>query len=325
MKKIIAVFTVLCILTYSFCFVGCSNNDKDDKLSIVTTIFPEYDWVRQILGDEAKNVELTLLLDSGVDLHNYQPTAKDIVTLASCDMFIYVGGHSDEWVEDALRQANNKDMVIINLFDVLGDAVKEDTALDGEEHDHEHEHEDDGHVHENDEHVWLSINNAKAVCREIAEKLGQIDPENKEKYEANYTSYSAKLDAVDSAYRAAVESAPNKTLLFGDRFPFRYLTDEYGLEYYAAFSGCSAESEASFETIAYLAGKVDELGLSAVIKIEGSDGKIAETIINTTSEKTAKILTLNSMQSLTPDDAEDGVSYISVMESNLEVIKEALR
>ena len=321
MKKIICALLALSLILSCLLISGCGSTQDDGKISIVTTIFPEYDWVRQILGDEIENADITMLLDSGVDLHNYRPTAEDIVTLARCDMFIYVGGHSDEWVDDVLAQANNKDMIAINLFELLGDAVKEDEHHEEDDHgDHDH-----SHVHEDDEHVWLSVCNAKTVCREIAEKLGQIDPENKEKYEANYTSYSAKLDAVDSAYRAAVESAPNKTLLFGDRFPFRYLTDEYGLEYYAAFSGCSAESEASFETIAYLAGKVDELGLSAVIKIEGSDGKIAETIINTTSEKTAKILTLNSMQSLTPDDAEDGVSYISVMESNLEVIKEALR
>ena len=236
-------------------------------------------------------------------------------------MFIYVGGHSDEWVDGVLAQANNDDMIVLNLFEILGDAVKEDEHQEEDDHgDHDH-----SHVHEDDEHVWLSICNAKTVCREIAEKLGQIDPDNKEKYEANYASYAAKLDGVDSAYKAAVDSASKKTLLFGDRFPFRYLADEYGLEYYAAFSGCSAESEASFETIAYLAGKVDELGLSAVIKIEGSDGKIAETIINTTASKNAKILTLNSMQSVTLNDAVGGVTYISIMESNLEVIKEALK
>ena len=320
MKKIICALLALSLIISCMLMVGCGNTKDDGKLSIVTTIFPEYDWVKQMLGDEIDNADITMLLDSGVDLHNYQPTAEDIVTLAKCDMFIYVGGHSDEWVDGVLAQANNKDMVVINLFELLGDAVKED-----EHHEDDHGDHDHSHVHEDDEHVWLSVCNAKTVCREIAEKLGQIDPENKEKYAANYTSYSAKLDAVDSAYRAAVDSASKKTLLFGDRFPFRYLADEYGLEYYAAFSGCSAESEASFETIAHLAGKVDELGLSAVIKIEGSDGKIAETIINTTTAKNAKILTLNSMQSTTVKDAQNGVTYISIMESNLEVIKEALK
>ena len=321
MKRNIYVIVAFLLIIFCLLIAGCGRGGDDGKLSIVTTIFPEYDWVRQILGDEAENADITMLLDSGVDLHNYQPTAEDIVTLAKCDMFIYVGGHSDEWVDEVLSQANNKDMVVINLFEVLGDAVKEDDRHTGEgDHDHDH-----SHVHEDDEHVWLSICNAKTVCREIAEKLGQIDAANKEKYEANYHSYSEKLDSVDAAYKAMVDSAEKKTLLFGDRFPFRYLADEYGLDYYAAFSGCSAESEASFETIAYLAGKVDELELSAVIKIEGSDGKIAETIINTTAEKTAKVLTLNSMQSITVKEANDGITYISIMESNLEVLREALK
>lgn len=321
MKRNIYVIVAFLLIIFCLLIAGCGRGGDDGKLSIVTTIFPEYDWVRQILGDEAENADITMLLDSGVDLHNYQPTAEDIVTLAKCDMFIYVGGHSDEWVDEVLSQANNKDMVVINLFEVLGDAVKEDDRHTGEG-DHGHDH---SHVHEDDEHVWLSICNAKTVCREIAEKLGQIDSANKEKYEANYHSYSEKLDSVDAAYKAMVDSAEKKTLLFGDRFPFRYLADEYGLDYYAAFSGCSAESEASFETIAYLAGKVDELELSAVIKIEGSDGKIAETIINTTAEKTAKVLTLNSMQSITVKEANDGITYISIMESNLEVLREALK
>ena len=321
MKKIICAIFALSLIISCLFITGCGSTEDDGKISIVTTIFPEYDWVRQILGDEIGNADITMLLDSGVDLHNYQPTAEDIVTLAKCDMFIYVGGHSDEWVDGVLAQANNDDMIVLNLFEILGDAVKEDEHQEEDDHgDHDH-----SHVHEDDEHVWLSICNAKTVCREIAEKLGQIDPDNKEKYEANYASYAAKLDGVDSAYKAAVDSASKKTLLFGDRFPFRYLADEYGLEYYAAFSGCSAESEASFETIAYLAGKVDELGLSAVIKIEGSDGKIAETVINTTASKNAKILTLNSMQSVTLNDVVGGVTYISIMESNLEVIKEALK
>ena len=323
MKKIISAILAISLILSSLLIMGCGSTEDDGKLSIVTTIFPEYDWVRQMLGDEVENANITMLLDNGVDLHNYQPTAEDIVTLARCDMFIYVGGHSDEWVDGVLAQANNKDMVVINLFEVLGDAVKEDEHQ--AEHDHDDHDHDHSHVHEDDEHVWLSVCNAKTVCREIAEKLGDIDPDNKEKYAANYTSYASKLDAVDSAYRDAVDAAQKKTLLFGDRFPFRYLADEYGLSYYAAFSGCSAESEASFETIAYLAGKLDELSLPAVIKIEGSDGKIAETIINTSAGKSAKILTLNSMQSTTLEDAKGGVTYISIMESNLEVLREALK
>lgn len=304
----------------SLLLVGCGDTgDGGEKISIITTIFPEYDWVSEILGENKDKAEVRMLLDGGVDLHNYQPTAADIVALSRCDMFIYVGGHSDEWVDDVLRQANNPDMMIINLFEVLGDAVIE------EEHHGDHaEDEDHAHIHEEDEHVWTSVCNAKTVCRVIAEKLSELDPDGKEVYEKNLEDYITRLDTLDASYRSAIEASSKRTLLFADRFPFGYLAEEYGLECYAAFSGCSAESEASFEVIASLAAKVDELSLTAVLKIEGSDGKIAETVINTTKSKNAKILTLDSMQAVTKKDIADGISYIRIMEENLEVIKEAL-
>ena len=320
MKRIICALLAFCMCFSSLLLVGCGGTgDGGEKISIITTIFPEYDWVSEILGENKDKAELRMLLDSGVDLHNYQPTAADIVALSKCDMFIYVGGHSDEWVDDVLRQANNPDMIVINLFEVLGDAVIEE--------EHHGDHEEDGdhaHIHEEDEHVWTSVCNAKTVCRVIAEKLSELDPDGKEVYEKNLEDYITRLDALDASYRTAIEASPKRTLLFADRFPFAYLAEEYGLECYAAFSGCSAESEASFEVIASLAAKVDELSLSAVLKIEGSDGKIAETVINTTKSKNAKILTLDSMQAVTKKDIEDGASYISIMEGNLEVIKEAL-
>lgn len=330
MKKIISFLLALALLAGALSvFCGCDGNGNDGKLSVVTTIFPIYDWAREIIGEENKNVDLTLLLDNGVDLHNYQPSADDIVKVASCDVFIHVGGHSDEWVADVLAQATNEDMVVINLIAVLGDAVKEEEIVDGMEHEHEegeehdHEHNDGAHANENDEHVWLSLRNAKAACRKIAEALCAIDSENAESYAANVKDYCDELDALDNEYKTATEAASTRTLLFGDRFPFRYLTDDYGLEYYAAFSGCSAESEASFETIAFLAGKMDELNLTSVIIIEGSDGSIAQTIINTTAAKNARVLTLNSMQTTTLADAKNGVTYLSIMEANLVVLQEA--
>lgn len=334
MKKLISLILSLILLT-STCAViltGCeTTGGSDDRISIITTIFPEYDWVNQILGDRADQAEVTLLLDSGVDLHSYQPTADDIIKIAACDMFIYVGGESDDWVDDILAQAQNKDMVVINLFDVLGDAIKEEEVPDGMEHEHEddHDHEDKdddhGHVHENDEHVWLSLRNAQTICRAITDKLCLIDPDNAETYTANTEAYCAELKTLDAAYAAAVDAAPVKTLLFGDRFPFRYLVDDYGIEYFAAFSGCSAESEASFETIAFLAGKVDELGLTSVIKLKGSDDRIAQTIIDTSEAKNANILTLDSLQTTTSRDAKNGTTYLAVMKSNLEVLKAALQ
>ena len=295
-----------------------------DKLSIVTTIFPEYDWVNQILGEQAQNAEVTLLLDSGVDLHSYQPTADDIVTISTCDMFIYVGGHSDDWVAEVLAQAKNENMIVINLFDVLGDAVKEEELVDGMEHEEHTDHEEE-HDEEQDEHVWLSLKNAESACRAISEKLCVLDPENAQCYTANTESYCQKLKALDEEYKAVVDAANIKTLLFADRFPFRYLVDDYGLEYYAAFSGCSAESEASFETVIFLAGKVDELGLHAVITLKGSDGEIAKTVVSTSSAKNADILTLDSMQTTTAVDTDSGTTYLAIMESNLEVLKLALK
>lgn len=294
-----------------------------DRLQIVTTIFPEYDWVMNILGTDPAAAEVTMLLDNGVDLHSYQPTAEDILKISTCDMFIYVGGESDEWVEDALKEAVNKDMAVINLLDVLGDSVKEEEVVEGmqeEEHDHDHE---DGEAE--DEHVWLSLRNAATVTGYISKELQRIDEKNADIYKKNANDYIAKLNALDKQYADAVSAAPVKTLLFGDRFPFRYLTDDYGLSYYAAFVGCSAETEASFDTISFLAGKEDELSLHTVMTIEGKDKKIAETIVQNTAGKDQQILTMDSMQATTSKDVENGVSYLSVMENNLAVLKEALK
>ncbi|MCR5105446.1 MAG: ZinT/AdcA family metal-binding protein [Eubacterium sp.] len=536
-----------------------SEDATDEPLKIVTTIFPEYDWVKTILGDKAENVDMTLLLDNGVDLHSYQPTVEDIVKIKECDMFVYVGGESDEWVEEVLESSENENMVAINLLEVLGDNVKAEEIVEGMEHEHDHDHDhskevstfedsevqdrelsdwegdwqsayplvldgsldeawehkaeegdmtaaeykdyytkgyktdytaisihdnkisftddkgnvtesaykyngfyiqnwstgtkaamyrfeaedkeagapiyiefndhiiepadaehfhirmsnesydaivdpegnwptffdaslspegvcdevighgkheddeedeehedadheeseehedadheeseehedadhgeseehedadheegeehDHEHEEEKDEHVWLSLKNTSVLCKEIATQLGNIDEENKDLYMSNYEAYKTELDNLDAEYQAAVEAGNKDTILFGDRFPFRYMVDDYGLEYYAAFAGCSAESEASFETIVFLAGKVDELGLPAIMTIEGDEHKIAETVQENTESKDQKILTLDSMQSTTSKDIENGVTYLSIMKSNLEVLKEAI-
>ena len=347
MKKIICILLCSLILTGAAACGGSSGNgEKTDKLSVVTTIFPEYDWVREITAD-VNGVDLTMLLDNGVDLHSYRPTADDIVKVSDCDMFIYVGGESDEWVDGVLAQAVNKDMVVLNLLEALGDRVKTEEVKEGmEEHGHdedhgeeeggEHDHDEDhgeeeggehDHEHEEelDEHVWLSLKNAVFLCETIAAKLAALDPANAEAYTANAEAYTAKLNALDARYAAAVEAASTKTLLFGDRFPFRYLVDDYGLDYYAAFAGCSAESEASFETIMFLANKADELGLKAIMQIESADGSIARTVNDATKTKDRKILTMDSLQSTTAAEVEAGATYLSAMEKNLEVLTEALK
>ena len=503
MKKIITLVLALAMAVSLFTGCGKKNNAETgesdpNKLSVVTTIFPEYDWVKEILGGKAESTDLTMLLDNGVDLHSYQPTADDIVKISDCDLFIYVGGESDEWVKNVLKNAVNKKMKVINLLEMLGDSVKTEEIVEGMQEDgHGHSHdeqltEDDirdrslsdfagawkslhpyllngdldkfcqhraeededssttkdtylekykaswqcdaekisingntitftyadgktvsaeytyagyqpklddegkissvryqfettsadapkyvqfndhghepgeaehfhiyfgndgfdalmsgktnpffvkdalsaedildelmGHDHgeEKDEHVWLSLKNAQTLCVTLADALCAIDPDNKNTYIANAAAYRDKLAALDADYKAAVDGAAHKTVLFGDRFPFRYLVDDYGLRYYAAFAGCSAETEASFETVSFLAKKVDELGLPCVLTIEGAQHRIAETIVQNTAGKNQKVLTMDSMQSTTSKDVASGATYLSVMEKNLSVLKEAL-
>ena len=334
MGKIVYIF--IRFLLIAFILIGCGNNNataKNDKLSIVATIFPEYDWVNEILGDKVKNVEVTMLLDNGVDLHSYQPTINDIAKISDCDMFIYVGGESDGWVNDALKNAKNDKIKVINLLEVLGDSVKTEELIEGmqEEHYHHHEeiteekHEHEYYEEEKDEHVWLSLKNTKILCKVIADNLSEIDPENKDIYSANVSTYIEKLSVLDEEYKKMVNGSNRKIVLFGDRFPFRYLVDDYGIDYYAAFVGCSAETEASFETVAFLSKKTDELKLPCVLTIEGANHKIAETVVANTYSKNQKVFTMDSMQSTTSSDVKNGITYIFVMEKNLDILREALK
>lgn len=329
MKKVFAFLLSFGLLVS--CIVTCAGAEAN-QINIVTTIFPIYDWVREVVGDNASHANITLLLDNGVDLHSYQPTAQDILAISTSDLFIYVGGESDEWVEDVLQSAMNPNLKAINLVDAMGEDIKTEEVVEGMEHDHDHEdseeHEEHDHEHEHedeaDEHVWLSLRNAGKLTGIIADTLSEIDPDYAEYYQANASAYIGKLADLDARYTDTVNGSACKTILFGDRFPFRYLADDYGLTYFAAFSGCSAESEASFETIVFLAGKTDELGLPAVLTIEHPKTRIAETIVQATSAKDQKILMLDSMQGTTAADIQAGMTYLSVMESNLEVLKEAL-
>ena len=316
MKKIIsALLCVAILLTFASC--GKNSGQKSGKMKIVTSIFPVYDWVNNILGDKAENAEVTLLLKNNVDLHNYQPTAQDIVKISQCDLFIYVGGESDEWVEDVLASSENEDMLTINLVSYLGHKAIEETE---EMEANEEEEEEEGEEIEYDEHVWLSLRNAAAFCEEIDGAIELLDQKNADYYKSNLTAYVEKLNALDKKYSAAVDNAANKTLVFGDRFPFIYLFNDYGLEHYAAFSGCSAESEASFETVLALAKKIDELKLDNILTLETGDGKLASTIISNTENKNQKVLVLNSFQSA----PAEGETYLAVMEENLNVLTEAI-
>ncbi len=222
-------------------------------------------------------------------------------------------------------------MIVIDLLDVLGDKVKTEEHKEGMEHDHDHDDHDEGehdHEHEDeeekDEHVWLSLKNASALCEHICDKICEKDKANKDTYLANTKSYIQKLDKLDMQYKDAADNAKSKTLVFADRFPFRYMVDDYGLDYYAAFAGCSAECEASFETVIFLAKKVDELGLKNIFQIEGSKSNIAKTVKDNTKSKDQNIVTLDSLQSVTKKDVDGGVTYLGEMEKNLSVLRDAL-
>lgn len=332
MKKIISfLLTGVFLLSLSACGTAESTapsaaiGAQSQKLNVVCTIFPEYDWMRQILGARANETALTLLLDSGVDLHSYQPTADDMIRISTADVFVYVGGESDGWVEDALREATNPNLIAVNLMEALGGEVREEELVEGMQAEQETGAEEaEKEAPELDEHVWLSLRKAKALCGYFAQALAKADPAHANEYAANAAAYQKQLEALDAQYQAAADRSPHKTLLFADRFPFRYLADDYGLTYYAAFVGCSAETEASFETVRFLAGKVDALDLGCVLTIEGAKHQIAQTVIRNTEKKNQSILTLNSMQSVTAEDVAGGVTYLSLMEANLDVLRQAL-
>ncbi len=315
-KRILPILSAVLILL-SLCACGVRSAESD-KIKVVCTVFPIYDWTREIAEDKAEIIWLT---ENGTDMHSFQPSAADMVKIAECDILIYIGGESDKWVNEAVKQYENEKRTLINLTELLGDSLKEEEHTEGMQEER-HGHEEEGA--EYDEHVWLSLKNATLFAGAIADSLAEKDPENAEFYKESARNYTKKLTVLDGEYEKAVSAAPLKTLLVADRFPFRYLTEDYGLSYYAAFPGCSAETEASFETVAFLSAKADELGLKYVIKTETAATKIAETVIANTKEKNQGILVLDSMQSVGIKDARNGTTYLSVMEKNLETLKKAL-
>ena len=297
---------------------------SSDKISIVCTTFPQYDWIRNILGKEKKRFDVTLLLDNGVDMHSYQPTVRDIAIIGSADLFVYVGGESDTWVADALKEAKNKNLKAINLMDVLGAYVKEEEVVEGMQEEKEllgHSHEEKT---EYDEHIWLSIRNAEVLVKSIEQSVIQLDPDYKTVYLKNADNYIKKLNKLDKRYSNMIKNAKYKAILFGDRFPFRYLADDYHLRYYAAFVGCSAETMAGFETVTFLAKKIDELKLPVILTIENSDNRIAESIKTNTIKKNQQILAMNSLQSVTKEQLSNGITYLKIMKENLSVLSKAL-
>lgn len=326
------LYTVFIMVFSMGIITGCgAQNVKDDRISIVCTTFPQYDWVREIIGEHEDRFDITYLLESGVDIHSYQPTAMDIAKITDCDLLIYLGGESEEWVEEVITQNANSDMQVIEMMECLGDAVKPEVMVEGMQHDHVHhdgEHCDiEEHHHDEDvydEHVWLSLRNAGVLTKHITAAIMTLDAEYASEYEINANTYLMELENLDAAYEEAVAQAKTDTVLFADRFPFRYLLDDYAINYYAAFIGCSAETEASFETVAFLAEKLDELSLQHVLILEKSDTRLADSIIKNAKSGNQDVLVLNSIQSVSKTELSKGVTYLGLMQENLQILKTAL-
>ena len=316
MKKKLLTSLISVCACISLCACGNSAASDSDEMKITATIFPVYDWCRN-LTEGVEGIDLTYLMSQGTDLHSFQPSADDMVRIAESDLFIYVGGESDEWAEKAASQAVNPQFKETVLMDHLGSSLKEEEDF-GEEHDHEHEDV------EYDEHIWLSLSNAAFCVQAIAESLMEQDPDHAAQYEANLESYLKEIESLDEEFKTAVSSVNDPFMIVADRFPFRYLCDDYGISYDAAFAGCSAETEASFDTVLRLAQKLDEEGLEYVITTESNDGKIAKTVIENTAKKDQKILALDSMQSVTADQVKNGTTYLQAMKDNLSVLRQAL-
>ena len=299
---------LLIILLLVF-FTGCNSTNKDTKYIIVTTNFPGYDFVRAIIKD-VDDISVKMLISPGGEIHSYEPTPEDIINIEKADLFVYVGGESDEWVDDLLDNNNIDKSKVVKLMDLVNTVYEEEVNEVSEEEEEEL-----------DEHIWTSPKNAITIVQKLSKNIIEIDKDNKEKYEINENRYVEELTSIDNEIQEVVKTAKRKELIFGDRFPFRYFTDLYGLKYYAAFPGCSSETEASAKTIAYLIDKVKSDDIPVILKIELSSGKVSEAIQKETG---VKILELNSAHNISKEDFDKGITYVDIMKKNIEVLKIAL-
>lgn len=311
-KRLISILTVLLLIALTF--TGCTASEKTDNenINIVSTIFPQYDFAREITGDKAN---LKMLIQPGGESHTYEPTPQDIISIQEADVFLYIGGENDKWVEDILKSIDTTKIQVVKLIDCV-----ELTCVDTTE-EHTHAHNEDNHAHEFDEHIWTSPMNAKKMVEVISNAICKADPENSEYYKNNTTAYSAQLIDLDTKIRDVVSTSKRNELVFGDRFPLVYFTNEYGLKHYSAFPGCSSETEPSASTIALLSDKVKQNNIPVILKIELSNSTVADTIA---SETSTRVLTFYSCHNLSKKQFEKGESYISMMTANLETLKTAL-
>lgn len=327
MKKL-RILSFIVSLAFVFgMFAGCSEHkgeEDDGKISIVATVFSQYDFARQIAGDRAN---IKLLLKPGMESHSYEPTPKDIISISKCDLFLNVGGESESWLESVFDSVSNNNMKVISAMDCV-EAIEEEHVEGMTEKSHEHhnegEHSDDEeheHEEEYDEHVWTSPMNAISIVNEISRVLCEIDPDNAEYYCDNTIAYVNELISLDQKFRDVIFNSERNLIVFGDRFPLLYFVREYGLDYYAAFPGCASETEPSAATVAFLIDTVKREKIPVIFYIELSNHKVADAIAECTGTKTAQF---NTCHNISADDFEAGETYLSLMTANIDVLKEAL-
>ena len=294
----------------------------DGKINVVATIFPEYDFLRQIGGN---HLNLTMLLTPGAESHSFEPTPQDIKEVTNSNLFVYVGGDSDAWVDSILDSVDTKKTTIVTLMDCV--TLKEEEVAEGMTPEKEDEAETESGTEggakapEYDEHVWTSPKNAVLIVQKLCDNLCKIDPSNAPDYKQNTKNYVAKLNELDGQFQNIVDHAQRKEIVVGDRFPFRYFVDAYGLTYHAAFPGCSTDTEANAATIAFLTDKVKKDKIPIVFHIELSNEKVCDSICEATG---AKSELLNAVHNVSKKDFEAGITYIDLMEHNVDVLKEAL-
>ncbi len=328
-KKIILIPALIIMLAFiTMLASGCqSKTVQSEQTSILCAGFAEYDWVRNIIGENPSEFEISLLNDSGVDMHSYQPSVDDMIKIANCQIIVYTGGDSQFWIKDAIVSSPSAERQEVSLVEIFSHnneiSSRYSIDSDDDEDEHEHEHHQD-HDHEIDEHLWLSLKLAPTFIRELAAHIGEMDLPNAKYYEENAEKYIDSITSLDEQYELAVSNASYAEILFADRYPFKYMLEDYGLSHIAAFSGCSAETEASFETILALSEELNHLNLSSVAILKKSQPNLAQTIINNSGMENVRILVFDSMQSVTASEIEAGKTYISTMEENLESLKHAI-
>lgn len=319
MKK--KILCIICSVLVLLDLQGCSSTDRgsedDGRLKVVATVFAEYDFLRQIGGDA---INLSMLMLPGADIHTFDPTPRDMKKVQDADLFVTVGGESDAWADTVIASVDNKNLECVRLMDLVDEVVEEE-IVEGMSVEEEHEEEEDGEK-EFDEHVWTSPKNAIQIVEGLCDRLCLLDKKNERTYRSNAATYVKKLKKLDKKFTEVVENGERREIVVADRFPFRYFTDAYDLKYYAAYPGCSTQTGASVETIAFLIDKVKEDKIPVVFHMELSSEMMCNTICDETGAKKAQ---LNAVHNISKRNFDKGVGYLELMEKNVQVLREALK